>query len=204
MTHFSEEALSALKAAVKSRQNEKRFNHTCGVEVEAAYLGNIYLPEQVDLLRAAAILHDLTKCVPDEEQISLCESFGIILTDEDRRTPQTLHGITAVETIKRDFPAFALPEILRAVKLHTTGSSDMSTFDKIIFLSDYIEAGRTYQNCKNMREKFHAVCETGRVDLLDAAVAEVMKLTIDVLTKENIPIAEGTFDAYYALSGKVL
>ncbi len=199
MIHYSEEKLNALRSYVSERQSEKRFRHTCGVEEEAAYIGRYYLPEQVDLLRAAAILHDMTKCVPDEEQIALCESLGIVLTEMDRLTPQTLHGKSAEEMIKRELPEFAIPEILQAVRVHTTGDKKMSLFDKIIFLSDYIEAGRPYPNCKRMREKFHALCENKRTEDLDSVICEVLLLTIEFLEKNHLPIAPATIEAYRSL-----
>ncbi len=202
MTIFSEEMLDALREHVKVYQNKKRFRHTCGVEAEAAYLGQCYLPEQVSELRAAALLHDLTKCVSDDEQVALCESYGIPLSDIDRRTPQTLHGKSAEETIKREFPLYATPAILQAVRLHTTGGAEMSTFDKIIFLSDYIEAGRPYKDCKIMREKVHAVCERADIVDLDRALCEVFRLTVLFFRKENTTIHPATYDAYRALTGE--
>ncbi len=202
MTQINEEMLASLREAVRARQSEKRFRHTCGVEEEAAYLGHFYLPHQIKELRAAAILHDLTKCIPDEDQIPLCERMGIPLTEIDRMTPQTLHGKTAEKIIMTDFPAFASPEILQAVRVHTTGNAQMTTFDKIIFLSDYIEAGRPYPDCKRMREKFHAVCENADIKDLDETLCEVFQLTLRFLEKNKLPISPGTLEAYLALSGE--
>ncbi len=202
MSIFSESSLAKLREKVRTKQTEKRFTHTLGVEEEAAYIGSFYLPNEVGMLRAAALLHDLTKCTPDEEQIALCEKLGIVLTEDDCRLPQTLHGKTAVEVIKKEFPDYAIPCILQAVEVHTTGSTTMSTFDKIIFLSDYIEAGRQFQNCITIREAFHKVCSTGSLNALDETLVEVMRLTINLLMKKNIYIAKATFDAYRALSGK--
>ena len=34
------------------------------------------------------------------------------------------------------------PEILHAIKVHTTGAADMSVLDKIIYIADFIEPGR--------------------------------------------------------------
>ncbi len=201
MTPFSDAELTALRKAVNVRQSEKRFRHTCGVEEEAAYLGACYLPTRISELRAAGLLHDLTKCIPDAEQIPLCESLGIPLTEEDRLTPQTLHGKTAAEIIKRDFPRFATPVILQAVRTHTTAGIGMSTFDKIIFLSDYIEAGRPYPHCNEMRKKFHAVCERASINDLDSILCEVLLYTINFLKKNNYVIAPATIEAYQALSG---
>ena len=85
-----------------------RFSHTLNVETEVARMADIYLPSQKNELRAAAILHDLTKGLVDEEQIKLCVSLGIPLTDELRRVPQVLHGLSAAKIIEKDFPELIL------------------------------------------------------------------------------------------------
>ena len=62
------ESLERLRSAVAAFETEKRYRHTLGVETEAAALATVLLPEKTDELRAAALLHDLTKCRSDEEQ----------------------------------------------------------------------------------------------------------------------------------------
>ena len=44
-------------------------------------------------------------------------------------------------------------EILNGVRLHTKGSPDMTLFEKIIFISDYIEPNRDYDVVNYLREK---------------------------------------------------
>jgi HD superfamily phosphohydrolase YqeK len=58
----------------------------------------------------------------------------------------------APERIKRDFPDLATPDILSGVFNHTIGAPDMSVFDEIIFLSDYIEQTRSYESSVKLRE----------------------------------------------------
>ena len=36
-------------------------------------------------------------------------------------------------------------EILRAIEIHTVGSSHMSTLDKIVYVADYIECNRDFR-----------------------------------------------------------
>ena len=43
---------------VERRISDKRFLHTKGVEEEIVRLGEIYLPDKIPELRAAALLHD--------------------------------------------------------------------------------------------------------------------------------------------------
>ncbi len=52
-----EASLRALAEAVRPYLTEKRYAHTRAVEREAARLGEIYLPDRVNALRASALLH---------------------------------------------------------------------------------------------------------------------------------------------------
>ena len=44
------------------------------------------------------------------------------------------------------------PEVLYAVKIHTTGAADMTLLAKIIYLADYIEPGRSHPGVDVIRE----------------------------------------------------
>ena len=110
------------------------------------------LPEKKQSLRAAALLHDIAKELPPEEQKDLIKKARIKLTDEELLSVTTLHSYASVYLIKRDFPSFATREILLATKNHTVGAPRMSLFEIIIFLSDYIEEGREYESAVKLRE----------------------------------------------------
>jgi len=149
---YSDEELLLLREEVRARLSEKRFRHTLGVEKMAARLAEYVLPEKKQSLRAAALLHDIAKELPPEEQKDLIKKARIKLTDEELLSVPTLHSYASVYLIKRDFPSFATREILLATKNHTVGSPRMSLFEIIIFLSDYIEEGREYESAVKLRE----------------------------------------------------
>lgn len=148
---YSSEILENLRTEVAARVSAKRFSHILGVERCAVSLGKLFLPDRVDDLSAAALLHDVTKEIPTDQQIEMLENSGFPLTDEDKMTPGVLHSFTAPLMIKRDFPEFATEDILLAVGNHTVGREKMSVFEKIIFISDYAEDTRPYESCKRVR-----------------------------------------------------
>ena len=77
---YGEEILCNLREKVKLEMGEKRYFHTHEVEKMAIRLGEIYAPDKIDMLRAAALLHDITKERSDEEHIEICEKI-IYLAD---------------------------------------------------------------------------------------------------------------------------
>ena len=76
---LTERDLDALREAVRTYYTEKRYGHALCVEEEAARLGEIFLPGRIHALRAAALLHDITKKFDLEKQLKCCADFGIII-----------------------------------------------------------------------------------------------------------------------------
>ena len=75
----------------------------------------------------------------------------------------------------------------------------MSVFDKIIFIADYIEDGRTYPECINVREMLLTGLENetaeARLSRLDAAVIAALDNTVRELLEKGKIISEKTFMA---------
>ena len=197
---FSEEMLSALREGVKNEMGEKRYFHTLEVEKMAARLGEIYAPEDVSMLRAAALLHDITKERTIEEHIAICESNGIEITVADRKAPKMFHSRTAALVIPTKYPEFALPEIITAVRYHTTGRADMMLAEKIIYLADYIDMSRKYEDCVALREfffnfDFEGADESARLKHLNDTLIMSYNLTIKGLLEDDKHIDKATFEA---------
>lgn len=188
---ISEEDLTVLSEEVKRRLSEKRYLHTLGVERMAKQLGELFFSEDtVRELRAAALLHDIAKELPEDEQIALIRAGKSPVTEEDLSSPPLYHAFAAPEVIRRDFPAFATEKILRAVFFHTTGDPSMDSFEKIIFLSDFIEDGRTYPACLSARERLFSDLSAGKSKetALDCAVLHTLELTVISLIDRHADI----------------
>jgi predicted HD superfamily hydrolase involved in NAD metabolism len=57
-----------------------------------------------------------------------------------KREKVLIHGPLGAVIAKKDY-GINDEEILKAIRIHTTGDTNMSLLDKIIFLSDFIEPG---------------------------------------------------------------
>lgn len=197
---YSEKAFADLRATVMGELSPKRFRHTVAVEEMAARLAALYCPEQADLLRAAALLHDLTKEWSVEAHCAFCEAHGIPLTEQDRVAHKTLHARTAAALIPERFPEFADPTVVAAVRWHTTGHAGMTLTEKLLYLADYIDASRTFRDCVLLRRYFwgaepERMGETERNALLRDTLILSYDMTIASLTEEGLPIAEDTVRA---------
>ena len=151
---FSDAQIDALRERVRGSMSDYRFIHTAEVEKMAARIGELYAPDKLDILRAAALLHDVTKELTPDEQIEMLRVAGEDVAALELASHKTFHARTAVYAILRDHPEFADEELLAAVRYHTTGRADMSICEKIIFLADYIDMSRKFDDCVKLRNYF--------------------------------------------------
>ena len=203
---YSEEEIKSLRERVREHLSEKRFRHTLGVEKMAAYLADYCFPEKKQSLRAAALLHDIAKELPVDEQLDLIKKGGINLSEEELKAVPTLHSFASVYLIKRDFPSFSKNDILLACRNHTVGTSDMTLFEEIIFLSDYIEEGRIYQDSVELRE--NVLSSLGHdleknIKLIHSAVVKSLDLTIAHLEAQGKYINPKTVLTRNSISSKI-
>lgn len=195
---FDDVVLSTLRTSVRERLSDKRYLHTLGVEEMAKFLGRILVPEKLGELCAAALLHDIAKELTFDDQMAILSSSDVIYTEEDVLAKAALHSIVAVPVIKRDFPEYTTVDIISAVANHTLGKDGMSTFDEIIFVSDYSEAGRTYPSCRKVREYLLKNISADKtpdenLKVLHAASLDAVNFTIESLVSRGEQIHSRTF-----------
>ena len=200
MITITEESLAALRAEVMNRISPKRFRHTVAVEAMTVRLCALYCPEKTLQLRAAALLHDVTKELTDAAQETLCRELELPVTTEDRLSPKTFHARTAVGVISRDFPDFATEEILSAVRWHTTGRAGMTLGERILYLADYIDDSSSFPTCVLLRRYFwgadpEAMDAAARRRLLRDTLLLSFDLTVRDLLDEGRPVAVETAEA---------
>ena len=154
MKKISEQMLDTLREQVVARLSPYRAAHTLGVEEMTARLAALYMPKDVLWLRAAALLHDITKEESDKAQLDLFAEHGISLRPDEAATPKIWHAITAPLVIAKAYADFATPALLSAVRWHTTGRRGMTLGEAILYLADYIEGGRKFADCTALRDMF--------------------------------------------------
>ena len=201
---FTEEQINDLRERVSEGMSQKRFTHTAEVEKMAARIGEIYAPDKVDVLRAAGLLHDITKEYSTEKQLQICREFGIITTKQDILTPKTFHAKTAALLIPVLYPEFADSEVISAVRWHTTGNDHMSLCEKIVYLADYIDESRKFEDCVKLRHVFWDACpenmsEEERDIHLTKTLVVSFNMTLAGLVADNVPISDDTFKARNSL-----
>ncbi len=171
---------------VKEKMSKKRFIHSLNVSKVAKKLAQAYGADEKKA-EIAGLLHDITKEMPEDEQLKLFESEGIILDDVERSTNKLWHSISGTIYVKK-YLNIQDADILNAIRYHTTARNNMSLLEKIIFMSDFISEDRQYDNVEYMRSL--------AFENLDKAVIYGLKIQMEFLFEQNKPIAVNMLKAY--------
>lgn len=128
-----------------------RLKHVYGVRDTALELGVKYNLD-LEILEYAALLHDITKYYSKDDNIKIINSY---FPDSDfiysEYNDDILHAFSSYILAKREY-GIKNGEILNSILNHTVGRPNMSMYEKIIFISDYIEPNRTYEACLIVRK----------------------------------------------------
>lgn len=199
-----ETMMTELRALVTADMSPKRARHTLAVEQMAARLAALYCPEQEQMLRIAALLHDVTKEWSTERHVEFMRAHGIEPTDMDLATPKTLHARTAALLIPEQYAEYASDEVISAVRYHTTGREDMTLTEQIVYLADYIDDSRTFPDCVTLRNAFWGaepenMTQSERETHLLRVLVQSFDLTIAGLIEDGAPVSADTFLARNSL-----
>jgi predicted HD superfamily hydrolase involved in NAD metabolism len=155
---FGESELAALREDVVSHVSPKRFTHTAAVEDMVIRLATLYCPDEIPALRAAALLHDITKEYDIPTQITLLNEAGQPPKAGEEFAHKTFHARTAALLIPDSYPLFNCETVVNAVRWHTTGREGMALTEQLLYLADYIDESRIFPDCVRLRTYFWSAC----------------------------------------------
>jgi len=184
-----------LRKEMQSALKADRFDHTLGVAYTAANMASVH---DVDVQKAliAGFLHDCAKNISHDEQMQICRKYDVEITDIEKRNPALIHAKAGMCLAKHKYD-IKDPEILSAIRWHTTGKPDMTDLEKIIFIADFIEPNR------KPLEHMDEIRKEAFRDL-NLCMLHILRDTLnylDHIDKECDPMTKSTFDYYSNLIG---
>ncbi len=132
--------LNEIRKKLKKELDKERYEHTKGVMYTAGCLAMAH-EYSIEKAMLAGLLHDCAKCIPNDEKIRICEKNDILITKVEFENPTLLHAKAGAVLAEEKYDVHD-PEILHAIKVHTTGEPEMNILDKILYVADYIEPKR--------------------------------------------------------------
>ena len=194
---FGDTEITALRETVMTEMSPKRFHHTSAVEDMVTRLATLYCPEEIPALRAAALLHDITKEYDIPTQMALLTDAGQPPKAGEEFAHKTFHARTAALLIPDNYPAFNCETVVNAVRWHTTGREGMTLTEKLLYLADYIDDSRLFPDCVRLRSFFwdahpERMTEEDRLIHLRRTLIMSFDMTMRALLAENAIISADT------------
>lgn len=180
-----------LKAESLRLHKRKRVAHVIGCSETAKQLALVHGADPTDAERAG-ILHDVTKALSGADQLRLCERYGIIISDFERKHTKLLHAVTGAAVAKEIFGENEA--VCQAIRWHTSGRADMTVLEKIIYIADYMEPNRDFPGVARLRELAFAD--------LDAAMLMGLQMTADHLREQGSEMGRHSIEAMEYLTSK--
>ncbi|HAL58877.1 MAG: HD domain-containing protein [Sarcina sp.] len=168
----------------------KRFIHTLSVAGTASSLAMCYGAD-LEKAETAGLLHDCAKCMDVRKMQKVCEKAGLTVSSFEADSGSLLHS-KAGSVLAAEKYGITDPDMINAIRYHTTGRPGMSLLEKIIFVADYIEPGRfTAKNLPLIRRLAFSD--------IDEALMKILYDTLVYLNSTGLvvdPMTQKTYDYY--------
>ncbi len=133
---------------------------------------------KVDLGTAA---HDIARAVKGDVLLAEAKRLGLRVNLVERRTPLLMHGRIGAKWLETE-DGVSDPEILEAVRWHTTGRKHMGAVAKVVFLADKLDPRKVERYPYLERVALLAQ------DSLDAAILEYLSKELEYLLQQGLLI----------------
>ncbi|MGN0333432.1 MAG: bis(5'-nucleosyl)-tetraphosphatase (symmetrical) YqeK [Lachnospiraceae bacterium] len=188
--------ISKILKKLQKELDAERYQHTLGVMYTAASLAMCH-GEDIEHALIAGALHDCAKCIPGREKIKLCKKYNLEVTPVEEKNPSLLHAKLGAYLAMKKYDIVD-QDILNAIKSHTTGRPEMTLLEKIIYIADYMEPGRT--ELPNMAE-----VRTLAFKNIDDCLYRILEDSLVYLKSRDLPIdimTEKSYNYYKQELGK--
>ena len=181
---FKNLPMEKLEETVVRLLKPNRVAHVLGCRDTAAELAKLWDADPTDAARAG-LLHDITKALDDDLQLTLCKEYGIVLGEFSQKNPKTLHALTGSLVAERIFGENE--QVVSAIASHTTGKANMTTLQKILYVADYMEPNRDFPGVEELRHLAYTD--------LDKALKLGLEMTLALLRENKQDISPESAEA---------
>ena len=174
-----------VEKVVKQTLSERRFHHCKCVMDRCIEFATLY-GEDIEKAKLIGIAHDIAKEIPREKRIEEAEKVGVLLDEFEKNNKALIHAKHGAVICKKEF-GFT-DDMCEAISYHTTAKANMSTLDKILYISDFSEESRDFPEAIE-------VYKIAKKDL-DKAYLYALVGKIKYMLDDRIEIHQDSIDAY--------
>lgn len=149
-----------IREDLENRLKKKRYEHVLRVVDTAVRVNkdlNLGLDEEK--VRYASLLHDCAKNLEEEYFQEYKEEYGLDYDTIFEVFP-VAHAKLGAIAAKERYGVEDL-EILEAIECHTMGKENMTLLDKLVFIADFIEPGRDFEDAKIVEKELYKDFDKG-------------------------------------------
>ncbi len=166
-----------------------RLKHSLRVREKVVHLSKFH---RIDLKKAAiaGLLHDVSRFMDRDGLLKLAEKIKMKIDPILRFEPKLLHAPLSAYIARKKF-GIRDRQILRALASHTLGRKNMTMLEKIVYVADHTEEGRSHAGVKRARKLAEAD--------LDQAIVAISTSMIKYLLGKGLPVHPMTVEVrnYY-------
>lgn len=186
------EKIASVLNFIKENLSKKRVDHIMRVNHLAMKLGEIY-GQDLEKIKLSVFCHDIAKEFKIYELNDLIHIYN--LDNKYKNNPNLAHSKVG-ERIVNEFLGVEDKDILNAISFHTTGRANMSLLEKIVFISDFAEEGRSFTGVDKIRKLAY--------ENIDESCYEALKHTLKYLKAKKSEIDEDSIKACFWFKRKVV
>jgi predicted HD superfamily hydrolase involved in NAD metabolism len=176
---------------LKSLLDPYRFKHSLRVREKVLHLSKFH---RVNLKNAglAGLLHDVSRFMDRKGLLKFATKIRMKIDPISRMEPKLLHAPLSAYIARTKFK-IKDRQILKAISSHTLGRKNMTMLEKIIYVADHVEEGRSHAGVKRARQ----LAERD----IDQAIVAISSSMIKYLLSNDLPVHPVTFEVrnYYLI-----
>jgi predicted HD superfamily hydrolase involved in NAD metabolism len=137
----------------------------------------------------AGFLHDVARAETPARLLTLAADLGVPVNPVEAEAPLLLHGpVGSLQALERH--PWVTPDIAQAIRWHSTGRWGMGLLEKVVFLADKLEPGKSghYQGLRGLSDLAHRD--------LNAAVLRYLDWLVNHLLERGQLVHTATLDAH--------
>lgn len=141
--------IEEIRALLEKSLPPKRYQHSMRVYETALALGKRHHAEEAKVA-LAALLHDCGREIPAKESVEKARALGLPVDFTEASQPVLLHAKIGAYLATQKY-GVTDPEVLEAIRCHTTGAETLSLTARVVFLADMLEPGRKFPGVEELR-----------------------------------------------------
>lgn len=159
--------LEKIKEIVKTRLSEKRYYHSECVMNRCIELAKKFNAD-VETVAKVGIAHDIAKEISSEDKLKYVEENNIEIDEIERENPTLLHAKIGADIAIKELEFTS--EMGQAIRAHTTGITNMSLLDKILFIADRTSIERGFPDIEYLNNLLEESIDKAVLYIIDKKI----------------------------------